>query len=244
MSFTLIEWSAVSELGFPIILALAIGASIWVKAISVSGAVAGGLIALAIYLGGGWMGVFLLGCFFVAGSLATRWQDAQKEALGVAQAAGGQRNWVNALANGGVAGALGLLGWASGWQVPLVYPMMAASIASATSDTLSSELGNLYGQRYWDIITWSAGKRGADGVVSLEGTLFGVAGSVLIALPVGYQVQSWSVLVMVAGAGFLGNCADSLLGATLQKQGWLNNHTVNFWSTLIAALIAGALYVR
>jgi uncharacterized membrane protein len=31
---------------------------------------------------------------------------------------------------------------------------------------------------------------------------------------------------------------DSLLGATLERRGWLNNDAVNFLSTLAAALIA------
>jgi uncharacterized protein (TIGR00297 family) len=120
--------------------------------------------------------------------------------------------------------------------------MMAAAVSSATSDTLSSELGTLYGRRYWNILTWQQGARGADGMVSLEGTLFGVLGAVLIAVPVGWQAQSWLAGGVVAIAGIAGNWSDSLLGATLQRQGVLNNHTVNFWSSLIAALFAGLAY--
>ncbi|MEQ8707111.1 MAG: DUF92 domain-containing protein [Phaeodactylibacter sp.] len=229
---------------FLVTLAVAILFSLWAKAISASGAVAGGGIAIGLYLGSGWLGVVLLGLFFVAGSGATKWERARKASLGVAQEAGGQRTWVNAVSNGGVAAALSLLGWGSGWEVPLVYPMMTAAIASATSDTLSSELGNLYGRRYWNIMTWQSGVRGADGVISWEGTLFGVAGTVLIALPVGWWTESWKMAIVVALAGMIGNWSDSLLGATLQNRGWLNNHSVNFWSTLIAAIAASLLYGR
>jgi uncharacterized membrane protein len=37
-------------------------------------------------------------------------------------------------------------------------------------------------------------------------------------------------------AGFLGNLADSFLGAALQRRGILNNDWVNFLNTLIAAV--------
>lgn len=242
MSFIGFELEPYAGWGFPVLLTAAVLLSIRAKAISWSGGLAGALIATGMYLGGGWLGMALLGLFFVTGSMATRWERSVKEAMGVAQEAGGRRSWVNAISNGAVAGGLGLAAWATGWVEPLAFPMMAAAVSSATSDTLSSELGTLYGRRYWNILTWQQGARGADGMVSLEGTLFGVLGAVLIAVPVGWQAQSWLAGGVVAIAGIAGNWSDSLLGATLQRQGVLNNHTVNFWSSLIAALFAGLAY--
>ena len=37
---------------------------------------------------------------------------------------------------------------------------------------------------------------------------------------------------------------DSLLGATLQRRGWMNNETVNFCGTLTAAAVAYAIAMR
>jgi uncharacterized membrane protein len=44
-------------------------------------------------------------------------------------------------------------------------------------------------------------------------------------------LAAWIVL-----AGFIGNLTDSLLGASLERKGWLHNDQVNFLNTLIAAI--------
>jgi uncharacterized membrane protein len=44
----------------------------------------------------------------------------------------------------------------------------------------------------------------------------------------------------VGAAG--GLFADSLLGATAERRGWLNNDAVNFLSTFAAAVIAGLIF--
>jgi uncharacterized membrane protein len=38
--------------------------------------------------------------------------------------------------------------------------------------------------------------------------------------------------------GVFGLCFDSLLGATLERRGWLNNDAVNYLSTISAAAFA------
>lgn len=227
---------------FYVALLAAMAGSVGVRAITPSGAVAGGGIAIGIFAGCGWLGVALLAVFFVSGSVATRWRRGQKEDLGVAQEAGGQRSAVNALSNGAVAGGLGVLSWWLGSPSPWAYPMLMAALASATSDTLSSELGNLYGRRYWDMRSLSPGRRGADGVISLEGTLFGLLGSLLIALPAGLWAGEARAVWAIGAAGLLGNFSDTLLGASLQRNGWLSNHSTNFWSTLLAAVYAWLLW--
>jgi len=216
--------------------------SIRLRWITAAGAAAGVAVALSVFLGAGWLGLLLLGLFFFMGSLATKWGKRSKSRQGLEQARSGQRSVPNVLANGLVPALLGIIAWWIGSPTPWAYPMLAAAIASAASDTISSELGNLYGSRYWDLRTGRAGERGMDGVVSLEGTLLGALASSTIAVPVGLAESSWRVLGIVALAGLFGNFSDSLLGASLQRRSWLNNHSVNFWSTAVAALTAYCLY--
>jgi len=50
--------------------------------------------------------------------------------------------------------------------------------------------------------------------------------------------------IIAFAAAIAGLFADSLLGATLERRGWLNNDSVNFLSTAFAALIALALDLK
>ncbi|MEJ7682225.1 MAG: DUF92 domain-containing protein [Segetibacter sp.] len=195
-----------------------------------------------MFAGAGYTGVGMIATFFVLGTGATSWGMSVKQKLGLAEKDKGRRTSGQVVANAGVAAILGLLGMLYPAKTGLFRFMMAASIASAAADTLSSECGNIYGKNFYNIITFKKDTRGLDGVVSIEGTFIGIAGSVIIAfvyvISFGYSMQFlWIIL-----AGTLGNLSDSVLGATLERKGYLNNNEVNFLNTAVAALFALFLF--
>jgi uncharacterized protein (TIGR00297 family) len=221
-------------------------ASVLARKIDIPGSVAGWCCAFAIFLGGSWTGLGLLFLFFAAGSVASSWRASEKRALGVEQENRGVRSVVHALANAGVAAVCGFLAWSLPQYEKSSFAdvcriILAASLAAATSDTFSSEFGNVYGKRFVNILTLKPDTRGLDGVVSLEGLLFGVLGSACVAglFAIG---MGWSLSVAIIFlAGIAANLLDSVLGASLQRVGLMNNHSVNFAATLAGALVAYAL---
>lgn len=212
------------------------------KRIDASGAITGGFLTACMLLGAGIWGLIILGAFFTVGSLVSVWKINLKQQLGLAEPNKAKRSAIHAFSNGGVAAICGLLAWLFPANASLFQTLLAASMASAMADTLASELGNVYGSRYVNILTFHSEPRGLDGVVSCEGTLLGAAGGVLIACIYGMGF-GWDIsVVIVTLAGIMGNGFDSVLGATLQRKGYMNNHAVNFANTLFAALFALLLF--
>lgn len=216
--------------------------SFFLKKMDLSGSVAGLCIAMAMFMGGSWPALLCLLAFFVLGVGATSWKKKYKQDLRLAQEAGGKRSHRHALANGGIAALWGILAYLNPDQQALYGCMMVGSLAAAASDTVSSELGNVYGSRYVDILTFRADTRGRDGVISLEGTLAGFIASALIGLIYGLWMGSLLTVSIIAVSGLLGNLADSALGASLQRRGLMNNDAVNLANTFIGALIAAGLF--
>lgn len=179
----------------------------------------------------------MLGAFFVVAVLATSHKKAFKRTLVANDEHQQRRNAGQVIANGGVAAVCGLLAYLMPIERPFLVTAVAAALASATADTLSSELGTVYGKRFYNIITLRPDEKGGDGVISLEGTLIGLAGSALIALIyyLNYGLLDGSIYIVIAGTA--GNLADSLLGATLERKGVIKNDAVNLLNTAIAVAV-------
>lgn len=177
---------------------------------------------------------------------ATRLGRVKKEALGTAEARRG-RSAAQVAANLGVA-ALAcsevVQSWLidTGWfcrgtlvPLPLFAPGLAA-LAEAAADTVSSEVGQVLGGRPRMITTFRAVDPGTNGAVSVAGTLAGAVAAGLVAGVGTLALRGGIGLFWISAAGgVFGLFFDSLLGATLERLGWLNNDAVNFLSTAGAA---------
>jgi uncharacterized protein (TIGR00297 family) len=203
----------------------------------------GCIVGLLVFAGAGYTGIAMLATFFLLGTTATSWGINRKRSLGLVEKDKGKRTSGQVIANAGVAAGLGIFIVALTGYKDLFRLMMAASFASATADTLSSELGILYGSKFYNIMTLKKDTRGLDGVISIEGSLIGIAGSFFIAVvySIGYGLSIHLLLIVLAGS--IGNLFDSFLGATLERKNYLNNNAVNFLNTTIAALAIWALFL-
>lgn len=234
--FTLNDWIVLLILITGIIL------SLLRKKLTVPAALCGGLLGWLIYAGAGYTGLAMLALFFITGTAATAWKKEKKAQIRANAAHQSTRTTGQVFANAGIAAIIGLLVILYPAHLHLWQLMMAGSFSAATADTLSSELGMVYGRRTYHILSWRPDEKGLDGVISIEGLLIGLAGSTLIAVVFALGKGWDSRLLIVIVAGTIGNLADSLLGALFERKGQLTNNMVNLLNTLTGALIAGSLF--
>ena len=159
----------------------------WRGMLTVPGAIAAALMGALVFAWGGAGSFATLCAFFALGVGATRLGRRLKEARGIAEGRCGRRGFGNVLANGGMALACAffaahggfsgadLTGLAAGSLVALV-----AALATASFDTVSSEVGKAYGRVTVLITSLRRVPPGTEGAVSLEGTLAGLLASALV----------------------------------------------------------------
>lgn len=212
------------------------------KGVGWSGAIWGFVLGTLLYTFGGWPGFLMLFLFFVLGTAATKTGYAKKAALGIAQEKGGRRGAKNAFANTTAGVAFAFLAAATPYGV-LFSIALAAAFATAASDTMASEIGQAYGRTTYLVTNFRRVPPGTDGAVSLEGTLAGVAASVVVALAAwasGLVNPLGAAIVVVAA--FVGTTLESYLGATFERMALVDNEVVNFTNTVAGGLAAMAIW--
>ena len=170
---------------------------------------------------------------------ATRFGRLRKQGLGVAERGEG-RSASQVLANTGMAAACALC--YSGLHAPLMLLAMAAALAVAAADTVSSECGQALRREARLITTFERVPAGTDGGVTLSGTAAGAVAAGLVSLAgigAGLFTSRWMWIAMVAGS--FGMLVDSFLGALFERRGWIGNDSVNFISTVVAAVAAAGV---
>ncbi|MBE9066610.1 TIGR00297 family protein [Leptolyngbya cf. ectocarpi LEGE 11479] len=203
----------------------------------------------------GWQAYGVTLVYFAAGSAVTKVGFAEKAAAGIAEERGGVRGpgnvWGSALTAAicallaGLTGvtAISIAGLSNAQVTQLLILGFVASLSTKLADTSATEIGKAYGQRTFLITTLQPVPRGTEGAVSLEGTLAGVVGSLILA------VAAWGLgfipaigIGICAVAAFVATTIESLIGATLEdKLPGLTHDVVNIINTLIGAVVAIAI---
>jgi len=253
---SVVAWGVGISLGFAFLVKM-------LRAATAGGAVCGGMICWLVTL---WTatypenvlrsGLIPLIILFALTFAATRMGRAKKARAGLAESRRG-RSAAQVIANLSVAALCGplfemaLIGWSyrngsgitAAWIFATIKVMCLAAMVEATADTVSSEIGQGFGGRPVMITTMRRVEAGTDGAVTVLGSCAGVMGGAMVAIAGGWAMHLHAAAVMVAlVAGVCGLFFDSLVGATLERRGWLGNDLVNFASTIFAAGLAGVGY--
>ncbi len=172
--------------------------------------------------------------FFVLGTSITKYKEGEKEKLGIAE---GIRTIKNVFGNGGAAALFSAASIVTHDPVFLVGYL--ASIATACADTFSTEIGQTY-KRPRLITNLQEVAPGTNGGVSIIGFAGSILGAVLVSSLALIIANDFMMFAVCAISAFAGGVFDSVLGATIEKRGAADKHTVNFLATSFGG-IAGML---
>ncbi|CAN1177753.1 Protein PGR [Linum perenne] len=253
------------------------------NSLNFSGAVAGFLVMTLHFAVNYRFGVILL-VFFFSSSKLTKVGQEKKKRIDADFKEGGQRNWIQVISNSGIASALALIIWNLNGSEDQCLDTKQSTIVTAliggilghycccNGDTWSSELGVLSDAQPRLITTFKHVRKGTNGGVTNAGLLAAAAAGGVIGLSfmlfgflttkcaLEVSLKQLLVIPLSAVAGLCGSLIDSILGATLQFNGFctvrnkvvgkpgptvkrisgisiLDNNAVNFVSVLLTSVL-------
>jgi uncharacterized protein (TIGR00297 family) len=224
---------------FMIVLGYALGR---VKLADISGVLSGILMGFLIVSFTDFRWFVLILSFFVIGGIFTKYKYEYKRAIGIAQGAGGARGYRNVFGNGLVALVCAIAFGITGNSL-LVVAYIGA-VATATGDTLASEIGQTHKKLPRLITDLRYVSPGTDGGITTLGEYSALAGAAAIAIiAILFGVGALNTVIPVILGGFFGANIDSVLGAVLERRHYLTNSSVNLLATAAGAIAAVVIFL-
>ena len=198
----------------------------WKKALDLFGSIFMIIMGIIIILFAGVNWLILIFIFMFLGLVSTKYKHEYKKDIGVYE---GTRSLKNVISNGIVPFVMAAFG---------NYGGFIGSIATATADTLASEVGVVQQPRL--ITTMKKVPPGTDGGISIIGTAAGIIGAGIIGVSaylLGIFPDPFVTLKISIIAGTVGCFVDSILGAVLERRNYISNEYVNLIATITGAAL-------
>jgi len=227
------------------------------KIFDLSGSLSAFVVGMVIGICGNWLWLLLLMIFLVSSFFATKYRFEWKRSQGFQEGTKGERSWRNVAANGAIPTLIAFASFVAEAAAPSstgtsgIFPkdiasfLFVSAIAVAASDTAASEIG-IVDPRVYLITTFERTKRGTDGGISLTGQFAAFVAAAYTSV-IAYVLFAFLNKGLLAGpatlfvpmlCGFLGCQIDSVIGATLERDGKIGKLGNNFSSIGLGTLIA------
>jgi uncharacterized protein (TIGR00297 family) len=213
-----------------------------IKLANLSGVLSGILMGLLIVSFTDFRWFLLMLLFFILGGAFTKYKYGYKRAIGIAEGEGGARGYKNVFGNGLAALVFAIAFGIIGNRLILVAYLGA--VATATGDTLASEIGQTYRKLPRLITDLTKVPHGTDGGVTILGEFAALGGAAAVSIAsVLLGVGSPGTLIPTILGGFFGTNFDSILGATFEREHYLTNSSVNFFATVAGAIASVIIFL-
>ena len=231
--------------------------SLRLQLLTKSGGVGTFAVGTIIFAFGGLYWALPLLAFFFSSSLLSKFRIDKKKKFRDLFQKDEKRDLFQVIANGGIPALIAIFNIMNSQYSETLFNLYLGSLAVANADTWATEIGLLSFQEPVSLKNFKKIPKGTSGGITFLGIIAALSGAFLMSL------FSPSSMIIITSAGFFGSFADSYLGATLQVQyrctlcgkntekryhcnektrlekglSWMNNDVVNFFATLIGALI-------
>ena len=209
------------------------------KSLTKSGLVNAWVLGNILYTFGGVEAWSTCALYFLIGTLVTNFKIKEKEKKGIAEKRSGMRGPENVWGSAATSAICCIL-MNSPLDNGLLKLAFVSSLATKTSDTSASEVGKACGKNCYLLTNFKKVPPGTEGAVSIEGTIAGIVGSVLIGfygIEIGW-VQDWKEFSIVILSSFIATTIESLSGATIQNEKIFTNEFINFINTLVGSIVS------
>ncbi len=180
--------------------------------------------------------LILIFIFLILSFLATKYETEYKKSMEIYE---GTRTAKNVISNGILPFIMASFSYYDGFLGGFI-----GAVATATADTLASEIGVLRTPRLITNLKKRV-KPGTDGGVSLLGTAAGIIGAGVIGASAYFlgicpePLVSFKIAVI---AGTIGCFMDSFLGAVFERRNYISNEQVNLLATTTGAAVGILLF--
>lgn len=225
-------------------------------AIKRGGLVAGLIVGTVVYAAFGWPGFVLLLLFFATSEASTRHTLAamKKQSRAFAEDKKGAKTFGEIFVPGVVPLLAGLVMIFTNQPTNRFLSLLAfvAALTTSLGDLVSTDLGQVYGKRTYQLITLDRVRAGTRGGVSVEGSIYGAA-TILLFTVITYalfglgefNVQGSGMefgvkaIVIVIFAAVLANHIESVISGILEQfQKHPNKQLLSFIGGVVGALLA------